>query len=213
MYTNPTAKEPTLSEDATVVLALARTSLPFAATRAEEGERWLRVLRMHGQVGVALQGLGVGEASLASARDGRHARVRWEGGRRHDETVTDVCCRALELAHRTGADTVGTLHILSAVLAVYGTAPPATRSWPSWASSRRSPGELVVEGLPPRPRPDPTARGGAHGISPLDGASETGAVRAARPTRPCGSSSRFQLVSSSPSFSGLWPAVEATRTC
>ncbi len=122
MYTNPTAKEPTLSEDATVVLALARTSLPFAATRAEEGERWLRVLRMHGQVGVALQGLGVGEASLAAASDGRQARVRWDGGRRHDETVTDVCCRALELAHRTGADTVGTLHILSAVLAVYGEA-------------------------------------------------------------------------------------------
>ena len=123
MDTDPTAKDPTLSEDATVVLALARTSLPFAATRAEEGERWLRVLRMHGQVGVALQALGVGEASLAAATEAAtdgHARARWDGGRRHYETVTDVCCRARELAHRTGADTVGTLHILSAVLAVYG---------------------------------------------------------------------------------------------
>ncbi len=101
MYTNPPAKEPTLSEDATVVLALASTSLPFAATRAEEGERWLRVLRMHGQVGAALQGLGVGEASLAAARDGRHARVRWAVLAVYGEAFDDELSR-----HGTSRDEV-----------------------------------------------------------------------------------------------------------
>ena len=116
MATTPTSKDPILSRDATVALALARTSLPFAATRAEEAERWLRVLRVHGQVGVALQALGVGEASLEAASNGHDPGGRRHEGRRPDETVTDVCRRALELADCTGADTVGTIHLLSAVL-------------------------------------------------------------------------------------------------
>jgi hypothetical protein len=122
MTTTLTSKDPMLSRDATVALALARTSLPFAATRAEEAERWPRVLRVHGQVGVVLQALGVGEASLEAASNGHDPRGRRHEGRRPDETVTDVCCRTVELADSTGADTVGTIHILSPVLAVYGEA-------------------------------------------------------------------------------------------
>ena len=53
-----------LSQDAAIVLALADTAVPFAFSPEDEAERWVRVLRMHGWVGAALQSLGVGEAPL-----------------------------------------------------------------------------------------------------------------------------------------------------
>jgi hypothetical protein len=109
-----------LSQDATIVLALARTSLPFAMSRTQEAERWLRVLRMHGHVGAALRSLGVPEGPLEGASDTRPARGHWEDGRRHDDTVARVCCRALDFASQSAAETVGTVHILFAVLATYG---------------------------------------------------------------------------------------------
>ena len=47
-----------------MVLGIASTAMPFARTADEEAERWLRVLRLHGEVGAALQALGVSEDSL-----------------------------------------------------------------------------------------------------------------------------------------------------
>ena len=61
-----------LSQDAAIVLGLAATALDFAHGREDEAERWLRVLRMHGQVGEALQGLGVSEAPLMTAARPTH---------------------------------------------------------------------------------------------------------------------------------------------
>jgi hypothetical protein len=86
--------------------------------RTQEAERWLRVLRMHGDVGAALQSLGVPERPLEGAID--LAPARCKDGRHHDDTVTRVCCCALDLARRSGAEIVGTRHILLAVFAVYG---------------------------------------------------------------------------------------------
>ncbi len=120
MYLATPPTDPMLSQDATIVLALARTSLPFAPTRSEEAERWLRVLRMHGQVATALQALGVAESPLEGPSNDGPAHTRWQHGRRHDETVIDVCSRAAEFATRTGSDTVDTVHILFAVIAIYG---------------------------------------------------------------------------------------------
>ena len=59
-----------LSQDAAIVFALARTAMPFAGSFREEAERWLRLLRMHGKVGAALQSMGVGEAPLEPASSG-----------------------------------------------------------------------------------------------------------------------------------------------
>jgi hypothetical protein len=55
---------PALAPDAAMTLAIASTAMPFARTPEAEVERWLRVLRMNGQVGIALQALGVSEAPL-----------------------------------------------------------------------------------------------------------------------------------------------------
>jgi hypothetical protein len=54
----------TLAPDAAMALGIAATAMPFARTPTEQAERWLRVLRMHGEVGVTLQALGVSEGSL-----------------------------------------------------------------------------------------------------------------------------------------------------
>ena len=47
-----------LSQDAALVVALAGTAMPFAHSAEDEAERWLRALRLHGQVGATLQALG-----------------------------------------------------------------------------------------------------------------------------------------------------------
>ena len=107
-----------LSQDAAIVLALARTSLPFAGTSEEEAERWLRVLRMHGQVGCALQGLGVGEAPLDAPAEPR----RRKRNRPFTDVVEEATSRAFAFARRRGARAVGTVDILFAVLYLYGSA-------------------------------------------------------------------------------------------
>ena len=54
-----------LSEDAALVAALAGTAMSFSHSAEDQAERWLRAIRLHGEVGTALQALGVGEAALA----------------------------------------------------------------------------------------------------------------------------------------------------
>jgi hypothetical protein len=106
-----------LSQDAAIVLGLAGTAMTFAHSREDEAERWLRVLRMHGRVGEALQALGVPEAPLMT-----HSRPAPSptaapptGG-----TVDAICRRSVRMANARAADRVGTLDVLFAVLATYG---------------------------------------------------------------------------------------------
>ena len=61
---------PLLAPDAAIALGIASTAMPFARTPDDEVERWLRVLRLHGQVGIALQAIGVSEVPLAGADEG-----------------------------------------------------------------------------------------------------------------------------------------------
>jgi hypothetical protein len=105
------------SLDAAIVLALADTAIPFASTREDEAERWVRLLRLHGQVGAALQALGVGEAPLETPADSPAAGtprspdldVVGEGGR-----------TAARFALGRRAERVGTVDVLFAVFELYG---------------------------------------------------------------------------------------------
>jgi hypothetical protein len=107
-----------LSQDAALVVALAGTAIPFAHSAEDEAERWLRVLRLHGQVGIALQALGVGEAPLMTPVDGRDdPRGSTPFGR---DIVDDVAHRAMTFAAGRGADRTGTVDVLFAVIDVYG---------------------------------------------------------------------------------------------
>jgi hypothetical protein len=116
---------PTLAPDAALVLGIAATAIPFARTPDEEAERWLRLLRLHGEVGVALQALGVSEGSLSD----HQAEANGESGRRHangapggehEDVIALVSERAGRVAEERGGDGVGTIELLLGVLDVYG---------------------------------------------------------------------------------------------
>jgi hypothetical protein len=107
-----------LSQDAAIVLGLAGTAMGFAHSREDEAERWLRVLRMHGRVGEALQALGVSEAPLMTyARPAPSPAAMPPAG---GDPVDAICRRAVRLANGRAADRVGTIDVLFAVLATYG---------------------------------------------------------------------------------------------
>ena len=83
-----------------------------------EAERWLRILRLHGQAGAALQALGVSEAPLEAHAEGepRGAEPAARRGRGRDR----VPRRRLRSAASRGAQCFGTVDVLLAVMDVYG---------------------------------------------------------------------------------------------
>jgi hypothetical protein len=106
-----------VSQDAAIVLALAETAIPFASTREDEAERWVRVLRLHGQVGGALQGLGVGEAPLETVAQERPSNTPRKPG---ENVVRQVGAAASRYAAGRGAKLVGTIDVLFAIFEIYG---------------------------------------------------------------------------------------------
>jgi hypothetical protein len=107
-----------VSQDAALVVALAGTAMSFAYSAEDEAERWLRALRLHGQVGSALQALGIGEAPLATAAGGMD--VPDGTAPTSAATVEDVASRAAQMAIRRGCRNVGTVDVLFAVMELYG---------------------------------------------------------------------------------------------
>ena len=105
------------SQDAAIVLALAETAIPFASTREDEAERWVRVLRLHGQVGGALQGLGVGEGPLETVAQEPVSTTPRKPG---ENVVVQVAAAARRYAAGRRAKLVGTVDVLFAVFEVYG---------------------------------------------------------------------------------------------
>jgi hypothetical protein len=122
---------PTLAPDAAIVLGIASTAMPFARTPEAEVERWLRVLRMHGQAGIALQALGFSEEQLVepSERLDRESadRERADSERTAASTasadrdaVTRVTEAAVRAAAERGVTALTTTDLLMAVMDVYG---------------------------------------------------------------------------------------------
>lgn len=112
---------PALAPDAAIVLGIASTALPFACTPEDAAERWLRVLRLHGEAGAALQALGVSEGPLRASSEQEHGWVPPAGAHADDR---DALARVLESAaasaERRGAAGVATPDVLMAVMDVYG---------------------------------------------------------------------------------------------
>jgi anti-sigma B factor antagonist len=118
--TEPEAGRPALGPDAAMVVGLASTALPFADSSAGEAERWLRILRRHGDAGRALCAAGVGDAPLADP-DHRAAGEHVEAGKPDDrETLASVVDQAARAAGDRGAKAVGSTDVLVGVMAVYG---------------------------------------------------------------------------------------------
>jgi hypothetical protein len=109
---------PRLSQDAAITLGLAGTSILHARDEHDAAERWVRVLRLYGMVGTAMQALGVGEAPLETPAD--------EPAERHkpDQVpgAEDVTERSRYMALQRGAPAVGTIDVLFACFDLYGSA-------------------------------------------------------------------------------------------
>ena len=108
-----------LSQDAALVVTLAGTAMAFSHSAEDQAERWLRALRLHGQVGSALQALGVGEAPLMTGSETDHSEGHGTPNLGPD-ILDEVTARATQFAETREAETVGTADILFAVLDVYG---------------------------------------------------------------------------------------------
>jgi hypothetical protein len=102
--------------DAALVLGMASTAIPFARSREEEAERWLRILRLHGEAGAALQALGVSEAPLEAAVE----HVEHEDTLGAGDVVERVGDVAAAIAAGRHAPCFGTTDVLVAVIDVYG---------------------------------------------------------------------------------------------
>jgi hypothetical protein len=109
---------PPLDVDTAMVLGMASTALPFAGSREAQAERWLRILRMYGDAGEALQSLGVSEAPLEDGdEDAPGVHLAAAGG---DEVISAVTERAIAVAVGRAAPLVTPGDVLVAVLDIYG---------------------------------------------------------------------------------------------
>ena len=109
---------PRLSQDAAITLGLAGTSILHARDEHDAAERWVRVLRLYGLVGVAMQALGVGEAPLETPSVKPELRHKPE----NVPGVEEVTERSRDMALQRGAPAVGTLDVLFACFDLYGAA-------------------------------------------------------------------------------------------
>ncbi|HYN90701.1 MAG TPA: hypothetical protein VER75_02180 [Thermoleophilaceae bacterium] len=92
--------------------------MPFAHSAEDEAERWLRAMRLHGEVGSTLQALGVGEAPLMTGTDHEHSEGHGTPTL-GPEVLNEVTDRAAEFAAAREAEAVGTTDVLFGVLNVY----------------------------------------------------------------------------------------------
>jgi hypothetical protein len=109
---------PRLSQDAAITLGLAGTSILHAHDEHDAAERWVRVLRLYGVVGTAMQALGVGEAPLETPSVKPETRRKPE----HIAGVEKVTERSRDMALQRGAPAVGTIDVLFACFDLYGSA-------------------------------------------------------------------------------------------
>jgi len=95
---------------------MASTAIPFARSREEEAERWLRILRLHGEAGAVLQALGVSEAPL----EGPSVHDEEERPAGAQDVVARVADAAALAAERRQGHCFTTVDVLLAVIDVYG---------------------------------------------------------------------------------------------
>jgi hypothetical protein len=107
---------PALAPDAAIALGIASTAMPFARTSEAMLERWLRILRLHGDASVALQALGVGEDRLQVDPQS----FECAGSLASADAAEQVGQKAREIAREHGEGLITTKHLLLAVMSLYG---------------------------------------------------------------------------------------------
>jgi anti-sigma B factor antagonist len=107
---------PPLSADSAMVVGLASTALLFADSVTEQVQRWLRVLRLHGEAGHVLTALGLGETPLIEISE-LPPPAPTEG-----DATTCVVEEATRCASARDAAMVATTDLLYGVMTFYGAA-------------------------------------------------------------------------------------------
>jgi len=110
----------TPGSEAAMVLGMASTAMPFAGSPQAEAERWLRIMRLHGQVGTVLQALGVSEAPLEDLHRGAEGEPSERSQAGPENVVAAVTENALQLAGDRGSHTLATSDVLLGVMHLYG---------------------------------------------------------------------------------------------
>jgi hypothetical protein len=105
-----------LCSAAKLAVGLAAVALPFARSDAEEAERWLRILRMNGFVGQAMQALGVPENPLVAETAASAAEPC------RPDSFDTVVATARGHAHERDAEAITTEDLLFGVRTTYGKA-------------------------------------------------------------------------------------------
>ena len=111
-----------LGSDATIVIGLAATALPFAESATDELRRWLRILSAHGEAGRALRCVGMTDAGPIGPIGPDAARPDAAGPSVHAASLTRVDAAAAAIAIDRQATSVSTVDLLLAVMSVYGDA-------------------------------------------------------------------------------------------
>jgi anti-sigma B factor antagonist len=109
---------PSLCSDAAIVVGMAVAALPFAESEVAEVQRWLRVLRIHGEAAQALNCLGLSDPSADPSATTVPAREA--PGHPCGDSVARVTAAAAGLAVDRDSPTVSTIDLLLAVMMVYG---------------------------------------------------------------------------------------------
>jgi anti-sigma B factor antagonist len=111
---------PPLSPDAAMVIGLASTALPFAEAPTGAAERWLRILRCHGDAARALWAVGLSDAPLATVDHAAAAEPADPEQPSDRAMIATVIEHATGVAERRGAGAVGTTDVLAGVMSAYG---------------------------------------------------------------------------------------------
>ena len=101
-----------------MALGIAATAMPFAGSPSAEAERWLRILRAHGESGLILSSVGVSEAPVEETASASVAG----GGPAQSDAAARVPQEAVRHAARRGAEAVSTSDVLAAVIELYADA-------------------------------------------------------------------------------------------
>jgi anti-sigma B factor antagonist len=108
-----------LTRDAAVVLGIASTAMPFADSRQDQIERWLRALLRHGEAGIALASLGFTDdpAQPEATPDAPDPQRRVDRADRDEVANVTQCARRIAAAR--GATKTRTADLLAAVIDYY----------------------------------------------------------------------------------------------
>jgi hypothetical protein len=108
--------KPCFRDSARIAVALSATALPFARSHSEEAERWLRVLRVHGAAGKAMQAVGMPEEPFIAGPEGAANEPCQPG------SLDAVIAAAALRCNERGEAAISTEDLFAGVMATYGQA-------------------------------------------------------------------------------------------